>query len=82
MTVPNLPLWPARMPAVVAAAYCGVLDREGAPDPKRFERHVKKGLYPRPYRRPGEEKAWLKTELDQTLERLSASSSPMEADLD
>ena len=72
------------MPADIAAAYLGIFDSEGAPDAKRFARLVKKGLYPQPYRRPGERRAWLKIELDETLEglRTTARHSAAEEELD
>lgn len=66
----SLPGWPARLQAPMAAAYVGILDDEGRPDTSTFREHVRKGLYPRPHKRPGERQAWLKIELDETLTRL------------
>lgn len=73
----NIPLpsvatvWPARMQASVAAAYVGLFDRDGNPDPSAFRRHVKRGLYPAPYKRAGEQCGWLKIELDLTLQKMA-----------
>ena len=67
---PILPSWPARMQSRMAAAYVGLFDDAGLPDEGTFREHVRKGLYPPAYKRPGERRAWLKVELDETLERL------------
>jgi len=54
----------------MAAAYVGLFDESGLPDEGTFREHVRKGLYCQPYKRPGERQAWLKVELDETLERM------------
>jgi len=67
-----LPNWPARMRAEMAAAYVD------APSIAVFRCHVRKGLYPKPYQRAGEEQAWLKIELDQALSRLAQNDNMAE----
>ena len=69
-TAPMIPSWPARMQVRMAAAYVGLFDESGLPDESTFREHVRKGLYCQPYKRPGERQAWLKVELDETLERM------------
>ena len=80
MTAPHLPGWPARMQAPMAAAYVGLIRDDGSPDTGTFREHVKKGLYPRPHKRPGERQAWLKIELDETLEQMRAGESELVVD--
>ena len=75
MTVPAITLiqaWPAQMRKETAAAYVD------APSTKAFDRAVKAGTYPQPYKKPGEGERWLKTELDAALAKIS--SNPEEAD--
>ena len=63
--------WPARMQADMAAAYVGLFDKAGNPDPVAFRRHVKRGLYPAPYKRAGEQCGWLRVELDLALSKMA-----------
>ena len=56
--------WPEQMRRETAAAYVD------ARTTREFDRAVKAGLYPQPYRKPGEGDRWLKSELDQALRAL------------
>lgn len=53
--------WPAQMPAELAAEYCGYTGPNRA---SAFRAAVKRGLYPRPVKRPGEKQKWRKSDLD------------------
>jgi len=79
---PMIPSWPARMQVRMAAAYVGLIDDAGLPDDSTFREHVRKGLYPMPYKRPGERQAWLKVELDETLERMRQAEKSATEDED
>ena len=68
-TLITLTAWPARMRAAMAAAYVD------APSIQVFRKHVKHGLYPKPYKRAGEEMAWLKVELDAALQCLPTGAN-------
>lgn len=78
-SAPLLPGWPARLQAPLAAAYVGLIGTDGQPDVETFRLHVKKGLYPAPYRRPGERQAWLKVELDEALGRIPGQTNDNDA---
>lgn len=79
MTAPrlaSLPDWPARMRVDTAAAYVD------APSIEVFRSHVRRGLYPKPYKRDGEEQAWLKVELDKVLARMAGMELEPEDDFE
>lgn len=57
--------WPAQMRRETAASYVD------ATSPLAFDKAVKGGLYPKPYRKKGEGMRWLKVELDEALRKLN-----------
>lgn len=61
--------WPEQMRKETAAAYVD------ARSTSAFDRAVKAGLYPKPYKRPGEGERWLKIELDQALASLRGAAA-------
>ncbi|MGJ4893731.1 hypothetical protein ACQR2B_06835 [Bradyrhizobium oligotrophicum] len=54
--------WPPRMPADLAAAYCG----EASVDV--FLRQVKAGSYPQPVVKQGRRQIWAKADLDRAIQ--------------
>ncbi|WP_287994259.1 hypothetical protein [Acidiphilium sp.] len=66
--------WPEQMRKETAAAYVD------ARSTREFDRAVKAGLYPRPYRKPGEGERWLKSELDRALQALASPAAAGEDD--
>jgi len=58
----NMPAWPYRMPADMAAAFCGV-------STSKFLARVKDGTYPQPYR-DGGNRLWYQDELRDAMDRL------------
>jgi hypothetical protein len=53
--------WPRRMPAELAAGYCG------EPTVQAFISRVEKGEYPRPRIAEGRRRLWLRDDLDKAI---------------
>ncbi len=68
-SVPSYGPWPMLMTADVAAHYCGF---PGPTAPERFRAAVRRGLYPAPIKRPGEQLKWRKTDLDKAIANLNS----------
>ncbi|MGJ4888891.1 hypothetical protein ACQR1Y_11895 [Bradyrhizobium sp. HKCCYLRH3099] len=55
-------LWPPRMPAATAAAYCGEVSVDA------FLGQVRRGTYPAPVVKQGRRQIWAKADLDRAIQ--------------
>jgi hypothetical protein len=67
--------WPRRMPATLAAGYCGETTVEA------FIKRVKAAEYPKPRVDDGRRKLWLRDDLDQAIAPESDKVRDIAADL-
>ena len=68
-STPSYGPWPKLMTADIAAHYCGF---RGVTAPERFRAVVRRGLYPAPIKRPGEQLKWRMEDLDKAIANLNS----------
>lgn len=66
--------WPAQMRKETAAAYVDAVSV------RAFDRAVKAGIYPKPYKLSGEGERWLRSELDKAIMAGSKAAANDELD--